>query len=103
MGRVVIRRACTTILAFALALAAVTPIAAIAGDNEALREGPPPGEPGYQELAFAFARLARGDAEGALKYAQRARILAPDYETPVRLLADILSKSGRTAEALAVI
>jgi cellulose synthase operon protein C len=94
-------RHCATVLMLALAMA--TPTAVRAGDNEAVREEPPPGAPGYQDLALAFARLAKGDSEGALKYAQRARTLAPDYEMPVRLEADILSKLGRTAEALDVI
>ena len=52
---------------------------------------------------MAFARLAKGDYDGALKYAQRARSLAPAYEMPVRLLADILNKSGRIREAIDVI
>jgi len=94
-------RHCITILMLALAMA--TPTAVRAGDNEAVREQPPPGAPGYQDLALAFARLAKGDSEAALKYAQRARTLAPDYEMPVRLEADILSKLGRTAEALDII
>ncbi|PPC95432.1 MAG: hypothetical protein CTY36_12230, partial [Methylocystis sp.] len=66
----------------ALALAPTTPLAARAGDNDAVREELRPGQPGYQELALAFARLAKGDYDGALKYAQRARSLAPDYEMP---------------------
>jgi tetratricopeptide (TPR) repeat protein len=83
-----------------LALAGATRASAFAAGNDAVRESPPPGDPGYQELALAFARLAKGDPDGALKYAQRARSLAPNYEMPVRLLADILNKMGRTAEAL---
>jgi tetratricopeptide (TPR) repeat protein len=86
-----------------LALAVAAPTAARAEDKDVVREEPPPGAPGYQDLALAFSRLAKGDAEGALKYAQRARTLAPDYEMPVRLEADILNKLGRTAEALDVI
>jgi tetratricopeptide (TPR) repeat protein len=97
-----LRKPCATILILMSALAAA-PDAARAGDNDVVREQPPPGAPGYQDLALAFARLAKGDAEGALKYAQRARQLAPDYEMPVRLEADILNKLGRTAEALEVI
>ena len=98
------RRPCATILFLALALASATPIAARAGDDDdGVREEPRPGQPGYQELALAFARLAKGDYDGALKYAQRARSLAPAYEMPVRLLADILNKSGRTSEAVDVI
>lgn len=99
----VFRRPCATILFLALALASTTPIAAHAGVNDGVREEMRPGEPGYQELALAFARVAKGDYEGALKYAQRARSLAPDYEMPVRLLADILNKLGRIGEAVDVI
>ncbi|WP_348643663.1 tetratricopeptide repeat protein [Methylocystis sp. L43] len=102
MGRV-FRRPCATILFLTLALAPTTPIAARAGVNDGVREEMRPGEPGYQELALAFARVAKGDYEGALKYAQRARSLAPDYEMPVRLLADILNKLGRMGEAVDVI
>lgn len=102
MGRV-IRQPCATILFLALALTFPTRMNALAEEADAVREEPPPGTPGYQDLAFAFARLAKGDSEGALKYARRARSLAPDYEMPVRLLADILSKLGRPAEAVEVI
>lgn len=101
--RRVFRRPCATILFLALALASTTPIAARAGDNDGVREEPRPGQPGYQELALAFARLAKGDYDAALKYAQRARSLAPNYEMPVRLLADILNKLGRIGEAVDVI
>jgi cellulose synthase operon protein C len=66
----------------------------------AAAETPQAGTPGYQELAFAFARLAKGDLPSALKYARRARELAPEYEMPTRVLADVLSKSGRLPEAL---
>lgn len=71
MGRV-FRRPCAIILFSALALASTTPIAARAGVNDGVREEMRPGEPGYQELALAFARVAKGDYDGALKYAQRA-------------------------------
>jgi tetratricopeptide (TPR) repeat protein len=101
--RRVFRSPCATILFLALALASTTPMAARAGDKDGVREEPQPGQPGYQELALAFARLAKGDYDGALKYAQRARSLAPAYEMPVRLLADILNKLGRTGEAVGVI
>ena len=73
----VFRRPCATILFLALALASTTPIAAHAGVNDGVREEMRPGEPGYQELALAFARVAKGDYEGALKYAQRARASRP--------------------------
>jgi hypothetical protein len=102
VGRV-FRRPYATSVVLALGLMAVTPAILFAAENDVVREAPPPGHPGYQELALAFARLAKGDAEGALKYAQRARKLAPDYETPVRLESDVLAKLGRTSEALDVI
>lgn len=99
----VFRRPCAIELLLALTLTAAPLAIAFAAENDAFREEPPPGAPGYRELALAFARLAKGDAEGALKYAERARQLAPEYETPIRLQADILNKLGRTAEALDVI
>jgi hypothetical protein len=64
---------------------------------------PDPGAPGYQDLAFAYARLAAGDLNSALKFARRAREAAPGSETPVRVLADVLVKLGRPSEALETI
>ncbi|WP_442753320.1 NfrA family protein [Methylocystis sp. JAN1] len=71
-----------------------------AAEAAGVKETPQPGTPGYQDLAFAFARLAKGDNESALKFARRARDLAPDYEMPIRVIADALSRANRPAEAL---
>lgn len=72
-------------------------------ETAGVKESPEPGTPGYEELAFAFARLAKGDYEGALRFAREARKLAPDYEMPTRVLADVLSRTNRPAEALEAI
>ncbi|MGD9545098.1 MAG: tetratricopeptide repeat protein [Methylocystis sp.] len=94
---------CATNLFLALAFLAAPPATGYAASDDVVREAPPPGAPGYQELALAFAHLAKNDPQGALKYAQRARDLAPDYEMPVRLLADVLNKLGQAGEAVDVI
>ncbi|WP_294535807.1 tetratricopeptide repeat protein [uncultured Rhodoblastus sp.] len=70
---------------------------------EAQSLSPQPGAPGYQDLAFAYARLASGDLNSALKFARRAREAAPGSETPVRVLVDVLLKLGRPGEALETI
>lgn len=60
---------------------------------------PLPGAPGYEELAHAYDKLSKGELEDAVKFAQRARRLAPDAEAPVRLLTDVLTKLRRLREA----
>ncbi|PPD44280.1 MAG: hypothetical protein CTY15_07490 [Methylocystis sp.] len=80
-----------------------TPLAPAAAQPKApLAEGPQPGGPGFEELAYAYDRLAKGDLDGAIRFARRARELSPDAEAPVRVLADALSKAGQDKEALDV-
>lgn len=88
----------SALLIEAIALAAAPP--AQAQRNAPGAESPKPGTPGYEDLAYAYNRLARGDVEGAIRFARRARQLAPDAEAPARVLADALAKSGQLKEAL---
>jgi tetratricopeptide (TPR) repeat protein len=73
------------------------------GFPQQLDNSPPPGAPGYEELAHAFNKLSKGDLDGAVKFARQAHSLAPDAEAPVRLLADALTKLDRPEEALMII
>lgn len=77
-------------------------VPALAQPQSPGRNSPKAGAPGFEELAYAYDRLAKGDTDGAIRFARRARELSPESEAPVRVLADALSKSGRFKDALDV-
>ena len=70
--------------------------------QQSIDSAPSTGSPGFEEMAYAYNKLAKGDLEGAIRFARRARRLAPAAEAPVRLLVDALAKAGNLQEALVV-
>lgn len=63
---------------------------------------PLPGSPGYEPLARAFHKLKFNELDEAMRHAEEAQRLAPSAEAPVRLIVDLLSRKGKTLEALSV-